>query len=218
MANKGDHINFDSGNQGNIKGFSKDSGDKWFAESGANKTYYLYVSGISSCIWLQTDWNLFGTPEFDLWGEYWDGSKWVSVGKINVKGARSTFVTYRSTHIIRYKYKSIGGQFLEYLYGGLMINGYSIDPYDPIPESWFPANQPKPPLGSQTDYKANTKGGRIARVANGNQYYGGKCHTDYKPYDDPVADIYDTTAFRGSPITASVPVCCFVQATGRNDY
>lgn len=220
MPDVGDKINFDSGYQLNMKGFDRSSGDRWFAESGVGKTYYLYVSAQSIVAYFKTDFNIFGTPSFDVWVERWDGSQWVmDLDKLRVSGGRTMLICYRSTHIFRFCYQSVGGNFCEYLYGGLIINGYSSAPNDAIPESWFTdAGMQKPSMGSEVDYNVSLRGRKVGRVANGNQWYGGRCRTDYTPYDDPVADLYDTTAFRGSPITASVPLCCFVGATGREDY
>ena len=208
MPNTGDYIDYNAGNISNQKGFYHDGGDHWFSDAWNKDMYYLYISAASFRAELQTNWNLFGTAVFDAWVDTWDGSKWVTViGPARIDNVIQPFFMFYGNHIYRLRYQAVSGNFLEWLQGGLQINGYS-----------YVLNDPEDPVSPEEYYNSTLRSRQIARVANGNQYYGGKCHTDYKPYDDPVADIYDTTAFRGSPITASVPVCCFVQATGRNDY
>lgn len=181
-------INFTNGTQENLWTQSYTSSNKALAESGKNKYYYAYISAVRWSVSLRTDYNFFGTPVFYALIQKWNGSSWVNSGsdtRVDGSVSRPTFTDDGSnTHIWRIRYRSVSGQFLEYLYGSAYIRGYAY--------------------GDEARYDGSIKGSFL-RICSGQMKWGKNYKDkDWKPTDSNIYPMYSTKQNRGSPILASL--------------
>lgn len=186
MATTGNHIDWSSGTQSTLFSKSYSSGDKALANSGSGKYYYMPISALRWRIDLRTDYNFFGTPVFYAIAQKWVDGAWSNYGseqRVDGSESRPTFRDDGSNcHIWRLRYRSVSGQFLEYLYGSFYIYGYSY--------------------GTETTYNDSLIGEYIRRTKGGMVI--GKNTTDFKPTDTAYYDMYETTSYRGSLVLASI--------------
>lgn len=188
MANVGNKISFDQGRAQNMKHYEDPEGA--LNVSGEDTVYYyIAAERFTLDLKLMTD---FGYRSANIVQDYWDGNSWVETaikgwGSVaNMGGAVGSYIS---------RVRIYGAEGWYFINGdGLYLHGYSAE---------------VPNMYSDEFYETRQRGRRIGRIANGKQWVF-LLNVDCDPYDSRVSSIYDTTSFRGSKITTSVPACCMV--------
>lgn len=189
MASVGNKIAFDQGRTQNMKHYEELKDGSHLIDP--DDTVYIYIASerFTLDLKLMTD---FGYRSANIVQDYWDGSSWVETaikgwGSVaNMGGAVGSYIS---------RVRIYGAEGWYFLNGdGIYLHGYSAE---------------VPNMYSDEFYETRQRGRRIGRIADGKQWVF-LLNVDCDPYDSRVSSIYDTTSFRGSKITTSVPACCMV--------
>lgn len=169
-----------------LQTFSCSSSQKLLYDAGSNATYYWYIAAHRFTVRLKTDYNFLGTPIFKAKLQYWNGSSWVDYG--SQQTIDNAWCSWTSAGNENWKWRlaywHTKNSYAEYLYGDLRIDG----------------------IGESPQYDSAIIGKYIGRVTDGAQHQY-KVKTSPNPQD---VACMQTSSYRGSLITASVPARCFV--------
>lgn len=217
MASAGQAVNFDNGDTGIIQQWSWGENNDHFANGNSDKNkYYWYFSGLNIDVWFTGQYNLFGSPEWHIWIEYWSGSSWINIYRyanptyVTIKNAtigwypslgklynntNSDVISYTSKyHAWRIVYQLQSGQLSQDANGGIKFYGWAGNP-----------NNKNTAL--ETCYN-NFLRNQDVRCTDPNvdpQMSGrsGIYRQDLTPTNSSIYNMYRTSTMKGTPIYAS---------------